>query len=155
MKKPIFLLLVIAALAWPFAGCSSTATGRAPHILETRVPFVVDLPEGIPQPVGLYDFQLQLSAVGLTAPEVRQILGHPAERVGDDLWIYWRYYSPEKAARETNGYDTLVVAFRRGKVDRMKLVSGDDLRARLEREPVSPLFRRPASSVALRPGRKP
>ena len=134
MKKHLPLLLSAGLLALGLAGCASSAGGpsRSAHTLETGQgrdllpPYPTDERTGA-MPAYLNSVE---SVSHLDKRDVLQRFGRPAERLTPDLWIYWRFYAPEDAA-ENGGHDTLVVTFARGRVDGMKLVRGDILRARL------------------------
>lgn len=137
MKKRFLLLVSAVFLGWQLAGCTASTGGSAArsHVLETGQtrsllpPYPTDGQDG-PLPLNL---TVSGPVADLDKRDVLQQLGRPVERLTPDLWIYWRYYSAEDAA-ETGGYDTLVVAFSRGRVSRMRLVKGDDLRAHLAGE---------------------
>jgi hypothetical protein len=125
MKFP--LLLCCTAL---LAGCASGHNPVATHVLQPNPRPEIELPVNLA--TGDYDPTLEHGVAGLSETEALRMLGRPTERLTPELWIYWKYYSPEQA-RDSGGCDTLVVAFARGKVIGMKLVSAADLRARLER----------------------
>jgi hypothetical protein len=124
--KTIVLLCCAAFLA----GCASGHDPVATHVLQPKAPYTIELPFRLAATES--DPAFEQAVVGSSEPEVLQILGRPSERLTPDLWIYWKYYSPERA-RDSGGRDTVVVAFAHGKVIGMKLVTTADLQARLER----------------------
>src|SRR5262245_36900499 len=111
------LLLCCAAL---LAGCASGRNSAATHVLQSKAPLIIETP--VAPATGVYDTSFAQAVAGSSEAEVLQMLGLPSERPTPDLWIYWKYYSPEQA-RDSGGNDTLVVAFAQGKVSGMKLVS--------------------------------
>lgn len=133
MKTNLPLLLAALLL---LAGCASSSTERpvARHTLEAKLPLIVDLPpragEDPAEPAVDY-WSTNVAVKGMDKPGVLRVLGSPGERVNANLWVYWQYYSPEKAAEIAAGHDTLVVAFADDKVSEMKLVNGALLRKHL------------------------
>lgn len=129
---PLLSVLLPAFLL--FTGCASSADGvRGPaYTLQSSKPLELALPFPPDDPVGLLpgNFSISDRITDLDRRAVLQRFGRPAERLTPDLWIYWGFHAPREAAGN-GGHDTLVVSFVRGRVNAMKLVPGDVLRAHL------------------------
>lgn len=91
-------------------------------------------PLGLAQPItpgtdDLVPFD-QLLVRKRTAAGVLARYGQPSQRVGADLWVYWRFAETPPAARRA-GYDTLVIHIVGDEVRALRLVNADALRALL------------------------
>jgi hypothetical protein len=58
-------------------------------------------------------------------------LGMPSQIVSPELWIYREFYTDHQGAAQ-RGFDTLVIVFVGDRVDKMRLVNGEELTALLE-----------------------
>lgn len=113
---------VVAGLVLLFlAGCASTDSGP----IALGRPVHLDLP--LEEPVGGWNLQVRC---GDSRDAVLTACGRPDATVGADVWIYRNCQSFGKLPAGLK-YDTLLVAFAGHRVNRLKLVNGEDLRAYL------------------------
>lgn len=127
-------LILACFLPVLLASCTSQLSHRpASETLVVDVPHVFDLPLAGDDPIryALAHQTFTSPVKGLSSEGVLQRLGAPSQRLNANLWIYWRYLTPEQAADDHAGCDTLVVAFSKEKVTGMKLVKTGDLQTAL------------------------
>jgi hypothetical protein len=123
-------ILLLLLLAVGLAGCTtSPKSASAPsETIVVRPAFEKDLPRRPARVLaGLSDIS---PLTGMSETDVMRTFGAGRDRSTPGLWVYWGYYSAAEAAQ--HGGDTLVLAFKRGRVTGAKLVRGDLLRVHLE-----------------------
>jgi hypothetical protein len=136
MKNHRFLLISAGVLALGLAGCASS--GSLPLVSDHTLHLDRSPDPGPAFPVDdgtaavLSQLRVAAPVEALDKDGVLQMFGRPAQRLTPNLWVYWRYCSPEQA-EQNGGHDTLVVAFAPDEqVAGMKLVDGDLLRKHLD-----------------------
>lgn len=99
--------------------------------LRLLVPLLLAAPavgadRSFPPPSSFESFVLELPP-GSSPAAVQKVLGAPAATLGTDLWIYWNFTGPNPNAGNP-AYDTLVVAFSKGRVSDVKITDGRTVR---------------------------